>query len=563
MNSDARSNPTRPLLAVRLLAANAMDAELLDEAVAEARHRRVPLVRHLLDMQFISPARLADITAETFGLRRGADDDLNPDTALLQQFDPALLRRHRALPLQYHGEQLEVAIADPANVKALDALRLHAGCPVEPLLVADDVLAQRLNTLLTTSPEADARVEIQDEGESMPHGPGETAEQDTPIIRYANQILNRAVREQASDIHIEPQAHYCRIRLRRDGMLHEIARPPVAMADRLTARLKVMARMDIAERRIPQDGRLRFTDERDKATDFRVSSLPTLHGEKLVLRLLDAGTTTLGLDKLGLERQQQEILEQAIMQPHGMLLVTGPTGSGKTVTLYSALQALNTASRNLLSVEDPVEIRLAGVNQVSINPKAGLDFPTSLRAFLRQDPDVMMVGEIRDQQTAEIAVKAAQTGHLVLSTLHTNSAIAAITRLANMGIPGWNIAACLCLISAQRLARRLCTHCRRPVTLPPKALEEAGFSTEQIASIQLFEPVGCMRCLEGYRGRVGIHEVLPISPALADAIIRGRSEAQLLSIAREQGFQSLRETGLSKAAAGITSLAEIDRVTSE
>ncbi len=563
MSSRALVNPTRPLLATRLLAAGAIDAGQIDEAVAEARRRSIPLVRHLLDRQCIPPAHLADIAADTFGLKRGADDALVPDQTLLRQFEPALLRRHRVLPLQYDGETLQVAIADPANVKALDTLRLHAGCPVEPLLVADDVLAQHLNSALTAGPEADARVEIQDQGESIGSAPAEAIEQDTPIIRYANQVLNRAVREQASDIHIEPQANHCRIRFRHDGQLHDIARPPVAMADRLTARIKVMARMDIAERRIPQDGRLRFTDEHEKTTDFRVSSLPTLHGEKLVLRLLDAGTTTLGLDRLGLEAEQQQILEQAIEQPHGMLLVTGPTGSGKTVTLYSALQALNTPSRNLLSVEDPVEIRLAGVNQVSINPKAGLDFPTSLRAFLRQDPDVMMVGEIRDQQTAEIAVKAAQTGHLVLSTLHTNSAIAAITRLANMGIPGWNIAACLCFVSAQRLVRRLCAHCKRPADFPQRALQEAGFSAPESASITPYEAVGCAHCFNGYRGRVGIHETLAMSATLADAIIRGRDEGHLRSIARAEGFQSLRETGLAKVAAGITSLAEIDRVTSE
>lgn len=563
MTRSAVSNPTRPLLAARLLATNTIDAELLDEAVADARRRRIPLVRHLLDMQFIPPARLADITAETFGLKRGQDDALTPNHALIQQFEPALLRRHRALPLQYDGETLQVAISDPANVKALDALRLHAGCPVEPLLVADDALTQRLNALLTAKPESEVSVEIQDEGEPTGSGPSEVIEQDTPIIRYANQLLDRAMREQASDIHIEPQAQHCRIRLRRDGVLYEIAQPPSAMADRLTARLKVMARMDIAERRIPQDGRLRFSNEHEQTMDFRVSSLPTLYGEKLVLRLLNPGTARLGLDKLGLEQAQRLALEQAIMQPHGMLLVTGPTGSGKTVTLYSALQMLNTASRNLMSVEDPVEIRLPGINQVSINPRAGLDFPTSLRAFLRQDPDVMMVGEIRDQQTAEIAVKAAQTGHLVLSTLHTNSAIATITRLANMGIPGWNIAACLCFISAQRLARRLCPHCKRPTSLPTKTLKKAGFSPSDHDSIQLFEPVGCTHCLEGYSGRIGIHETLTISSTLADCIIHGGDEGRLLAIAREEGFRSLRETGLKKAAAGITSLAEIDRVTRE
>ena len=563
MSSTRKESAQRPLLATRLLAAGIIEPELLDEAVAEARSQGIPLVRHLLDRQLVPPARLADISAETFGLKRGRDDQLNPDPQLIQRFEPTLLRRHQALPLNIEGEILQVAVSDPANVKALDALRLHTGYPVEPLLVADDVLIQKLNALSTSPTPPEAALEIHDGGEAADHEPGEFIEQDTPVIRYANQLLNRAIREQASDVHIEPNEDFCRIRFRRDGMLHEIARPPLAIAERLTARLKVMARMDIAERRIPQDGRLRFSDETERPMDFRVSSLPTLHGEKLVLRLLDPTSAQLGLEKLGLEAGQLALLRQAIAQPHGMLLVTGPTGSGKTVTLYSALQALNTPARNLLSVEDPVEIRLPGINQVAINPRAGLDFPNTLRAFLRQDPDIMMVGEIRDRDTAEIAIKAAQTGHLVLSTLHTNSAVAAITRLANMGIPGWNIAACLCFASAQRLARKLCDACKRPASLPEQTLREAGFNDGQIKHLQLFEPVGCPRCLEGYRGRVGIHETLAIGPSLSEGIIRGGSEAELIEIARQQGFRSLREMGLEKAAAGITSLAEIDRITRE
>ena len=538
----------RPTLARRLVKQGALSAAQADRIVAEARRTGRPLVRQLLDSGTLTPAIIADAAAEAFGIERVSGAALEPDPALLERIDPEIIRRHQALPLQRQGDVLRVAVSDPANVAALNELRFHTDLPVEPVLADDDSLTARIDTLgggvealgqeLVSAPRADT--EVRD-------GTGSPPEDDTPVIRYINELLRRAIREQASDIHLEPFETHCRVRFRRDGLLQEVAHPPVDMADRLVARLKVMARMDIAERRLPQDGRLRMDTDDGEAVDFRVSTVPTLFGEKLVLRLLDSATAALGLEALGLEADQLAAYRAAIDRPHGMILVTGPTGSGKTVTLYSALQQLNHSSRNILTVEDPVEIKLPGINQISVNSRIGLDFPETLRAFLRQDPDIMMVGEIRDRETAEIAIKAAQTGHLVLSTLHTNDAPGAITRLVNMGIPRWNIAASVILVSAQRLVRRLCPHCRRPARIPPDE--------------PFFEPSGCPRCLNGYRGRLGIHEVMPMTDAIITRILQNDRDTTLADDLRATGLRSLRDAGLAKAAEGLTSLGEIDRVT--
>ncbi len=538
----------RPTLARRLVKQGALGAAQADRIVAEARRTGRPLIRQLLDSGMLAPATIADAAADAFGMERVSGAELEPDPALLQRIDPEIIRRHQALPLERQGGMLRVAVSDPANVAALNELRFHTDLPVEPVLADDDRLTARIATLgggvealgreLASAPRAET--EVRD-------GTGSPPEDDTPVIRYINELLRRAIREQASDIHLEPFEAHCRVRFRRDGLLQEVAHPPVDMADRLVARLKVMARMDIAERRLPQDGRLRVDTDDGEAVDFRVSTVPTLFGEKLVLRLLDSATAALGLEALGLEADQLAAYRAAIDRPHGMILVTGPTGSGKTVTLYSALQQLNHSSRNILTVEDPVEIKLPGINQISVNSRIGLDFPETLRAFLRQDPDIMMVGEIRDRETAEIAIKAAQTGHLVLSTLHTNDAPGAITRLVNMGIPRWNIAASVILVSAQRLVRRLCPHCRRPARIPPDG--------------QFFEAAGCHRCLNGYRGRLGIHEVMPMTDAIITRILQNDRGTTLADDLCATGLQSLRDAGLAKAAQGLTSLGEIDRVT--
>ena len=538
----------RPALARRLVKQDLLGAAQADRIVSEARRTRRPLVRQLLDSGALSPATIADAAAEEFGIERVSGAQLEPDPALLERIDPEIIRRHQALPLERQGGMLRVAVSDPANVAALNELRFHTDLPVEPVLAEDDTLSARIAMLsgsvdalgeeLASTPRSET--EVRD-------GSGTPPEDDTPVIRYINELLRRAIREQASDIHLEPFEAHCRVRFRRDGLLQEVAHPPVDMADRLVARLKVMARMDIAERRLPQDGRLRMETDEGEAVDFRVSTVPTLFGEKLVLRLLDSATAALGLEALGLEADQLAAFRTAIDRPHGMILVTGPTGSGKTVTLYSALQQLNRSSRNILTVEDPVEIKLPGINQISVNSRIGLDFPETLRAFLRQDPDIMMVGEIRDRETAEIAIKAAQTGHLVLSTLHTNDAPGAITRLVNMGIPRWNIAASVILVSAQRLVRRLCPHCRRPARVPPDG--------------QFFEAAGCSRCLNGYRGRLGIHEVMPMTDAIITRILQNDRDTTLAADLRATGLHGLRDAGLAKAAQGLTSLGEIDRVT--
>ncbi|MEX0382256.1 ATPase, T2SS/T4P/T4SS family [Spiribacter sp. 1M153] len=534
----------RPALARRLVDWAALTPETADRLVADARRSGRPLVQQLLDSDALAPAVIAEAASLVFGIERVTEQGLEPVPELLDRVDPDLIQRHHALPLRWRDGVLQIAVSDPANTAALDELRFHAGLPVAPVLADDDHLTASIRRLTGGVSGAADELVTAARAEAVRDAPAPDGEDDTPVIRYINELLRRAIREQASDIHLEPFETHCRVRFRHDGILQEATRPPRDMADRLAARIKVMARMDIAERRLPQDGRLRL-DTDSGGVDFRVSTVPTLFGEKLVLRLLDATATSLDLESLGMEPDQLAVYRAAIERPHGMILVTGPTGSGKTVTLYSALQQLNQSTRNILSVEDPVEIKLPGVNQIGVNHRIGLDFPHLLRAFLRQDPDVIMVGEIRDRETAEIAIKAAQTGHLVLSTLHTNNAAGAITRLINMGIPRWSIAASVILISAQRLIRQLCPHCRRPATTP------AGFH----------EPGGCPRCHHGYKGRIGIHELLPMTDALSEGLLEADADTGLSTPPAPAARRSLRDAGWAKAARGLTSAGEIDRVT--
>jgi len=476
------------------------------------------------------------------------------------------------LPLFRRGKRLFVGIADPMQSHALDEIKFHSNCMVEPILVERSsllrVIEGLLNSMRDTMPDVgggdldNLELEGGDE-EAEATGIDANSNDDAPVVKFVNKILVDAIRRGASDIHFEPFETQYRVRLRMDGMLKAIASPPLKMANRISSRLKVMAQLDIAEKRVPQDGRIKLNLSKTRAIDFRVSSLPTLFGEKIVLRILDGSSAKIGIEKLGYEPEQQKLYIDAIHKPYGMVLVTGPTGSGKTVSLYTGLNMLNTAERNISTVEDPVEIRVEGINQVQQNVKRGMTFASALRSFLRQDPDVIMVGEIRDLETAEIAIKAAQTGHMVLSTLHTNDAAQTIARLMNMGIAPYNITSSVTLIIAQRLARRL-HECKKPQDLPPHVLLAAGFSQADIdAGLTVYEAVGCDSCNEGYKGRVGIYQVMPMLEDIQKIILQGGNALQISEVARAAGVNDLRQSALLKVKNGLTSLTEIDRVTKE
>ncbi|NOR79775.1 MAG: type IV-A pilus assembly ATPase PilB, partial [Methyloprofundus sp.] len=468
------------------------------------------------------------------------------------------------------GNRLFIALSDPTNIQALDDIKFHTRLNTETILVEEDKLTTTIESYLEANDTSmkdllDADLDSIDisDGEQQPVDDGSSEIDDAPIVRFVNKILLDAIKKGASDIHLEPYEKNFRIRYRSDGMLHEVASPPSNISNRIVSRIKVMSKMDIAERRVPQDGRIKMTLSRNRAIDFRVNTCPTLFGEKVVLRILDPTSAQLGIEKLGFEPVQSELFLSAIQKPYGMILVTGPTGSGKTVSLYTGLNILNTVERNISTAEDPVEITVEGINQVNMNVKAGLTFATALRAFLRQDPDIIMVGEIRDLETAEIAVKAAQTGHLVLSTLHTNDAPQTLNRLLQMGIPAFNIVSSVLLIMAQRLARRICEHCKTDAKYPENTLLEAGFKKEEIGTFTVYKAVGCDNCNDGYKGRVGIYQVMPISETMRARILEGCNAMQLGEQASSEGINDLRRSGLLKVMQGITSLEEIDRVTRE
>ncbi|MBS3797392.1 type IV-A pilus assembly ATPase PilB [Pseudoalteromonas sp. BDTF-M6] len=492
-------------------------------------------------------------------------DEQSIDKSLLKE---RLIRRHHVIPLAQKGNRLMLAVSDPTDYGALENYEFSTGMQCDVVLCDYQQIDKIIENLFDAThalkiSEEDAKDlgQIHHEDDDHAADEHETRDDDAPIIVYINKILRDAIHREASDLHFEPYDGEYRIRFRIDGVLHEMAHPPFNLSNRLAARIKVMAKLDISEKRKPQDGRIKLSLSQHRKIDFRVSTLPTLWGEKIVMRVLDASDITLGIDTLGFEEQQKQLYLQALAQPYGMILATGPTGSGKTVSLYTGLSILNTAERNISTAEDPVEINVKGINQVQINPKAALTFANALRAFLRQDPDVVMVGEVRDLETAEIAIKASQTGHLVLSTLHTNSAPETITRLLNMGVPAYNVASSVTLVIAQRLARRLCKHCKEPEQLPVDELLNQGYSEKEIANLTLYKAVGCDECTEGYKGRIGLYELLPISPKISQAIMNGATSMEIKEIAIKDGFTTLRESGLHKAAAGITSLTEINRVT--
>ena len=479
-----------------------------------------------------------------------------------------LIRKTDMLPLGKRGRTMFLAVVDPTNIQTIEDFEFNTGLNAEVVVVEYDKLHKLIDKLFDSSLGGDfsegdwdlGSMGIAQEEEDESQGV-QVDKEDQPIIAFINKMLLDAIRKGASDLHFEPYEKSYRIRFRIDGILHEMASPPVALSTRLSARLKVMSRLDIAEKRVPQDGRIKLKLSAKKSIDFRVSTLPTLWGEKIVMRILDSDSAMLGIDVLGYEENQKQLYLDALAQPQGMILVTGPTGSGKTVSLYTGLAILNTSETNISTAEDPVEINLPGVNQVQVNPRAGLTFASALKAFLRQDPDVVMVGEIRDLETAEIAIKAAQTGHLVLSTLHTNSAPETLTRLLNMGVPSYNVASSVSLIIAQRLARRLCGQCKQPEVLPEAELLRQGFTPQQLPNIKVFKPVGCEHCTNGYKGRVGIYEVMPVSAKMADIIMQGGNSLDIATQAQAEGVNNLRQSGLIKAAAGLTSLAEVNRVT--
>jgi len=570
----ASTNPTIHLsgLARRLVMDGLIGEDEAFKAHETALKKRQHFVSYLVDNKILNSRDIAWSGAQEFGVPLFDLGVMDLETAPMSLVSEKLIRHHHALPLFKRGNRLYIAISDPTNLGAIDEFKFHTGINTEGVLVEENKLNKAIETALdemdsTMSDLMDADLDNLDvSAGDEDNADGDVSDSDiddTPVVRFVNKVLLDAINKGASDIHLEPYEKDFRVRFRHDGVLFEVASPPRSLAMRIIARLKVMSRMNIAERRIPQDGRIKMNLSKNRSIDFRVNTLPTLYGEKVVLRILDANAAKLGVDALGFEEDQKKLFMDAINKPYGMVLVTGPTGSGKTVSLYTGLNILNTPDRNISTCEDPVEINMIGVNQVNVNPKAGLEFALALRAFLRQDPDIIMVGEIRDLETAEIAVKAAQTGHLVLSTLHTNDAPQTLTRLANMGVPPYNIASAVHLIMAQRLARRLCTKCRKESDIPHDALVKAGFTEELLDGAKIYSPVGCDSCTGGYKGRIGIYQVMPVSEQMGRIIMEGGNSMQLEQQARAEGVPDLRESGLKKVAAGITSLAEVDRVTKE
>ena len=570
-------------MATKLPPLTGLARRLVDEGVLPAREARAafdaarrgaqPLVGHLLRRGLVEPDAIAMCASREFGVPAIDVAALDPD-ALTQDFDDEIIRRHHILPLVRRGDTLHVALSDPADVRALDAVKFAVGMDIEPAVAAADKLAEAIDRHLARDrieapafdpPAGDLTDEIDLEAVESDDTPAEGAEQadDTPIVRFVNRTLLEAVGAGASDIHFEPYETRYRVRFRCDGMLREVSAPPLNIGNRLAARLKVMAALDISERRVPQDGRIKMNLSGARSIDLRMNTLPTLFGEKIVLRILDQARARIGIGELGFEPAQEQRFLDALKKPQGMILVTGPTGSGKTMTLYAGLNLLNEATRNIATAEDPVEMHIDGINQVHVNPRVGLDFATALRSFLRQDPDVVMVGEIRDLETAEMAVRASQTGHLVLSTLHTNSAAETLTRLRNMGVAPFNLATSVSLVVAQRLARLLCPSCKRPMDLPREALLREGFRERDVdRGFIVFEanPEGCGKCGNGYRGRAGVYETVEMTPEMSVIALRAGESSQFAAQAKRHGFDDLRAAGLKKVMRGATSLAEINRI---
>lgn len=556
----------------RLIEQNFISQSQASEILESATRDKISFVNAAVKSGYVKSIPIATLASEEFGLPlldlNSFDFDLTPQELVSKE----LIEKHRVLPLFTRGTRLFIAQSDPSAILAIDEIKFNTGMNIEPVLVEEDKLSASVDKFLSANDDAfgdledeldDVDLEDPDAEEKKREADQDSSGDDTPIVKFINKMLLDAIKMGSSDLHFEPYEKRYRVRYRTDGVLHEVSSPPINLAGKIAARLKVMSKMDISERRIPQDGRIKMKISKNKAIDFRVNTLPTLFGEKIVLRILDPSSAQLGIDMLGYEPAQKDLYMEALGKPQGMILVTGPTGSGKTVSLYTGLNILNVEGTNISTAEDPVEINLEGINQVNVNAKVGLDFASALRSFLRQDPDVVMVGEIRDLETASIAIKAAQTGHMVMSTLHTNSAPETLTRLANMGVPNFSIATSVSLIIAQRLARRLCSSCKVPADLPKEVLQEAGFNEELLTEANIYKPVGCDNCKEGFKGRVGIYEVVKITDPISRIIMEGGNAIEIADAARKEGFNDLRTSALMKVAQGITSLEEANRVTTD
>lgn len=557
-------------LARRLIQDGLLDEPNALDAISDAQKKKKNLVSYLVENNMVDSLSIAVAASVEFGvpmLDLGAMDMEQVPADLISE---KLISKHNAVPLFKRGKRLYVAVSDPTNLSALDEFKFHSGLTTEAILVEESKLSNAIEKIIEAKENEQLgdfddtdleNLDLEAVDEDAQEDDADTGTDDAPIVRFVNKILLDAIKKGASDLHFEPYEKQYRVRFRIDGILSEVSGPPITLSTRIAARLKVMSKLDISEKRVPQDGRIKLKLSKNKAIDFRVSTLPTLFGEKIVMRILDPTSAQLGIDVLGYEPDQKEMFVEAIHKPQGMVLVTGPTGSGKTVSLYTAVNIINTPERNISTAEDPVEINLAGVNQVNVNPKAGLTFASALRAFLRQDPDIVLVGEIRDLETAEIAIKAAQTGHLVLSTLHTNSAPETLTRMVNMGVAPFNIATSVNLVIAQRLARRLCERCKKEINLPKEALLEAGFKEEEIGTFKIFEPVGCDNCTNGYKGRVGVYQVMKVSEEMGRIIMEGGNAIDIADQAAKEGVNNLHRSALLKVIQGVTSLEEVNRVT--
>ncbi|GAA6139398.1 type IV-A pilus assembly ATPase PilB [Arenicella sp. 4NH20-0111] len=558
-----------PRIAKTLINLDLVPAEEITP-IANQTQRTDEFLKEVFQKELISSKQLSKELSSRFGSPLFDLFAIDPEMVPKDLIEPKIVERHLAVPIYKHGKNVFVAMIDPTNRSAIDEIKFFTGLQVTPIQVELDALESLLTSLEEEDSTAlddflgDGEVELEAADEDSDKGP-ESEEQanEAPIVKYVNKILVDAINRGASDIHIEPFEKELRIRFRVDGILYKVTSQPISFASRIVARIKILAKLDIAERRAPQDGRVKLKVSKNKAFDFRVNTLPTVHGEKVVMRLLDSSAANLDLNILGFSETQLETYVKTAARPYGMILITGPTGSGKTVTLYSALNMLNDPTKNISTVEDPVEIQLPGITQVNINEKANLTFAEALKAFLRQDPDILMLGEIRDLETAEIAIKAAQTGHMVFSTLHTNDAPSTLTRMLNMGVPAFNVASAVELIVAQRLVRKLCTACRVPAELPEKVLIEAGFEEAELGELNLFQAniKGCPSCSSGYKGRAGVFQVMPISEAIRTIIMEGGTEQDIEKQALSEGITDLRQSGLLKVKDGVTSLEEIERVT--
>ncbi len=556
-------------LARKLVLDGLLEEDKAIEAHEQAAKKKTPLVRYLVEKELLDSSTIAHAAAQEFGTPIFDLNSMDLESAATKLVDHKMIQKHNALPLFKRGNRLFVAVSDPTNQDALDEFKFNVGANAEAILVEEDKLAKVIETVLNaqdTSMEDLDDTDLDDlditggDEESAGEDGDDNEVDDTPVVRFVNKVLLDAINKGASDLHFEPYEKVYRVRFRIDGILQEVANPPITLVRKISARIKVLSQLDISERRVPQDGRMKMKLSKTRAIDFRVSTCPTLFGEKIVMRILDPSSAQLGIDALGYDEDQKKLFMEAIHKPYGMVLVTGPTGSGKTVSLYTALNILNTDDRNISTAEDPAEISLSGINQVNVNPKAGLTFPAALKSFLRQDPDIIMVGEIRDIETGEIAIKAAQTGHFVISTLHTNDAPQTLTRLINMGIAPFNIASAVSLIIAQRLGRRLCSHCKQQLDLPKEVLLKEGFKEEELNDLTIYGPVGCDQCNGGYKGRVGIYQVMPISEAMGKLIMEGGNAIQLADLAKAEGVNDLHASGLIKIRQGILSLEELNRI---